>query len=68
MNQPISQLIGQSVGWMYSHRGLLSEGYSGNDPGFKKAKVIFLEDMKKSHPDESEEVILQAFTKALGMV
>ena len=68
MNQPISQLIGQSVGWMYSNRGLLSEGYSGNDPGFQKAKAMFLKDMKKSHPDESEEVIMQAFSQALGMV
>jgi hypothetical protein len=69
MSQKVSPLVSSAVSWMYGHKTLLYQGYSGEDPTFSKAKAIFIQDMRKREfANETEESLMQAFEDALNMV
>jgi hypothetical protein len=68
MSLQITPLVESAVSWMYGSRLLLERGYSGEDPGFTKAKAAFIKQMQIRWPEETEESLLQAFETALNMI
>jgi hypothetical protein len=71
----ISPLLADAIAWMYRHRDLLNEGYSGRDPDFATAKSVYLSEMQIGAARSSigtstysREDLLKAFEDALNRV